>query len=92
MYRNTMIYLCMALMLLCYLTVVYHTVYAAELPEEYIDSGIPPAGWEGAAADVAAIRQYLAILLYAVLPFSFALLLVWPLFRRFYCTFIDGVL
>lgn len=90
MYRNTIIYLCMALLLLCYVTVIYHTVYALELPEGYIDSGAP-AG-EGLAADVAAIRQYLAVLLYTVLPFSFALFLVWQLFRWFYCTFLDRVL
>lgn len=90
MHRNLMIYLGMLLMLLCYMTVIYHTAYAAELPEGYIDSGAP-AG-EGLAADVAAIRQYLAVLLYAVVPFFSALLAVWQFFRWFYCTFLERVL
>lgn len=92
MLRKDIVYMTMILLLLCFLSGLYQVAYAAELPEEYLDSGVSPAGWETMAADIAAIRQSLDILLYFVIPFSFALFICWKLGQWFYCTFIRSVL
>lgn len=92
MQRNLMIYMTMALMLFCWMMFFNYAAYAAELPGEYLDSGVPPAAGEGLAEDVAAVRQYLELLIYTILPFSFALFICWQLGRWFYCTFLEGVL
>lgn len=82
----------LALIALILLVVVSVRAFAMEAPEEYLDSGVPLAAGETLAADIAAIRQSLDVLLYFVAPFSFALFVCWKLGQWFYCTFIESVL
>lgn len=59
---------------------------------DFLDSGMPPGGWESFMEDVSAIRRNTDLFLCFVIPCFCAVLAVYKFCMWFYSTFIESVL